>query len=220
MRVRTKKWVRPELEACPFALQDAFVNRGKWHSLYKDPQKPLWLELGCGKGGFISQIAPDNMDKNFLAIDLISEMLGQAKCKLEAAYEEKGLQPDNIYICSWDIERIEQLLAPGDTVERIFINFCNPWPKLRHQKKRLVHTRQLNHYRTFLAKEGIIEFKTDDDQMFEDSLTYFAEAGFEILRISYDLHSETDIKNYQTEHERMFAAEGIKIKYLMAKAVE
>jgi len=218
MRVRTKKWVRPELEACPFALQDAYEHRGEWHSLYKNQDAPLWLELGCGKGGFISQIAPQNPDINFLAIDLISEMLGQAKRKLETAYEAAGLTPDNIYICSWDIERIEALLAPNDTVDRIFINFCNPWPKPRHQKKRLVHTRQLNHYRTFLAKNGIIEFKTDDDCLFADSLTYFKEANFELLRVSYDLHSESDITNYRTEHEEMFAREGIKIKYLMAKA--
>lgn len=215
MRVRTKKWVRPELEESYFVLQNAYENRGKWHSLYKDPSAPLWLELGCGKGGFISQIAPQNPSVNFLAIDLISEMLGQAKRKVEAAYGQHPVK--NLLLCSWDIERIESLLAPQDQVERIFINFCNPWPKPRHHKKRLVHTRQLLHYKTFLQAGGLVYFKTDDDAMFADSLTYFKEAGYEIVQCIDDLHSHPEVVNYPTEHELMFAQKGIKIKYVVAK---
>ena len=107
--------------------------------------------------------------------------------------------------------------APDDRVERIYINFCNPWPKPRHQKRRLTHTRQLLQYRTFLIDGGEIWFRTDDDGLFEDSHTYFAQAGFEILEESWDLPPGTRPECPETEHERMFRDEGIPIKFLIAR---
>ena len=108
-----------------------------------------------------------------------------------------------------------------DNIERIYINFCNPWPKGKHRKKRLTHTRQLEKYKEFLSVNGKIYFKTDDDGLFESSLTYFKESGFEIEKITYDLHKE-DIfegKNIETEHEKMFSEQGIKIKALIPRKI-
>ena len=116
------------------------------------------------------------------------------------------------------IERINLILEKADKVERIYINFCNPWPKGKHRKKRLTHSRQLEKYKEFLKPESEIYFKTDDDSLFESSLIYFKESGFEILKKTYDLHSEPIFeKNIETEHEKMFSEQGIKIKALIAK---
>ena len=99
------------------------------------------------------------------------------------------------------------------------INFCNPWPKGKHRKKRLTHTRQLEKYKQFLQKNGEIYFKTDDDDLFESSIHYFKESGFEIEKVTKDLHSEDifDGRNIETEHEKMFSEQGVKIKALIAK---
>ena len=107
-----------------------------------------------------------------------------------------------------------------DEIERIYINFCNPWPKGKHRKKRLTHTRQLEKYKQFLVPNGEIYFKTDDDDLFNSSLIYFEESGFEILNKTYDLHNEPIFEhNIETEHEKMFSEQGIKIKALIAKKI-
>ncbi len=112
------------------------------------------------------------------------------------------------------------MLGKEDYAERIYINFCNPWPRGKHKKRRLTHTRQLIQYRDFLVDGGEIHFKTDDDELFEESLEYFAESGFEIVYITRDLHNSGYEPNLMTEHEKMFSDEGIKIKFLIAKKVE
>ena len=105
-----------------------------------------------------------------------------------------------------------------DAVERIYINFCNPWPRPKHRKKRLTHSKQLELYKQFLVNGGEVFFKTDDDDLFRDSLKYFEESGFEIVNKTYDLHNEPIFENnIITEHEKMFSDEGIKIKALIAK---
>ena len=145
-------------------------------------------------------------------------MLGLAKRNIETEYKEKNIKPDNVIITRFDIDRILLILEENDKIERIYINFCNPWPKGKHRKKRLTHTRQLEKYKQFLVDGGEIYFKTDDDDLFASSLGYFEEAGFEILSKTYDLHKEPIFENnIETEHEKMFTDQGIKIKALTAK---
>ena len=161
------------------------------------------------------------MNINYIAIDLVDAMLGLAKRNIEEEYLNKNIEPQNVIITRFDIERILLILEAKDNIERIYINFCNPWPKGKHRKKRLTHTRQLEKYKEFLSVNGKIYFKTDDDGLFESSLTYFKESGFEIEKITYDLHKE-DIfegKNIETEHEKMFSEQGIKIKALIARKI-
>ena len=117
----------------------------------------------------------------------------------------------------FDIERIPMILDKKDKIERIYINFCNPWPKGKHRKKRLTHTRQLEKYKKFLKHGAEIWFKTDDDELFEESLEYFKESNLEIKYITYDLHSSGFEGNVTTEHEEMFTAQGIKTKFLIAE---
>ena len=145
-------------------------------------------------------------------------MLGLAKRNVEKGYNERNIEPNNILLTRFDIERIGLILDKKDNIERIYINFCNPWPKGKHRKKRLTHSRQLEKYKEFLKEGGEIFFKTDDDDLFNSSLIYFEESGFEIMKKTYDLHSDGIFeKNIETEHEKMFSEQGIKIKALIAK---
>lgn len=219
MRIRYKKWARPELEASKFYRDNPEELKGKWREEFKNLQNPLYLELGCGKGQFISKLAVQNQNINYIAIDLIDAMLGLAKRNVEEEYKANNIEPENVLLTRFDIERISLILGKEDNVGRIYINFCNPWPKGKHRKKRLTHTRQLEKYKEFLAENGEVYFKTDDDGLFESSIEYFKEAGFEIQKLTRDLHQEDifDGKNIETEHEKMFSEQGIKIKALIAK---
>lgn len=216
MRIRFKPWARPELEASKFYIDNPQDYKNKWKTLYKN-EAPFHIELGCGKGSFISKLAVKNENINYLAIDLVDAMLGLAKRNIEQTYKEENKEIDNVYLTRFDIERIFEILGKEDKVERIYINFCNPWPRGKHHKKRLTHTRQLEKYKEFLNSNGQIYFKTDDDSLFNDSLIYFKECGFEIEKYTYDLENEEDFwENIETEHEKMFKEQGIKIKALIA----
>ena len=221
MRIRYKKWARPELEASEFYEDEPEKWKGKWKEHYDDSRKPFMLELGCGKGQFISKLAVENQNINFLAIDLVDAMLGLAKRNIEQEYQNEKLEPKNVIITRFDIERINLILDKKDEVQRIYINFCNPWPKGKHRKKRLTHSKQLEKYKEFLKPNAEVYFKTDDDGLFESSLTYFEESGFEIIKNTYDLHEEPIFeKNIETEHEKMFSEQGIRIKALIARLKE
>ncbi len=217
MRIRFKPWARPELEASKFYIDNPQDYKGKWKTLYQN-KNPFHIELGCGKGSFISQLAVNNENVNYLAIDLVDAMLGLAKRNIEQIYNEKNKEINNVYLTRHDIERIFLVLDKKDKPERIYINFCNPWPRGKHHKKRLTHTRQLEKYKEILTKNGEIYFKTDDDGLFNDSLIYFKETGFEIIKLTFDLENEASFwENIETEHEKMFKEQGIKIKALIAR---
>lgn len=180
----------------------------------------MHLELGCGKGGFISKISAANQQLNYIAVDLKSEVLALAKRKIEAEYASAGIgEIKNIKLMSQNIEQIDNMLAPEDVIEKIYINFCNPWPKSPYKKKRLTHGKQLVKYKTFLKKGAQVWFKTDNDELFHESVKYFEENGFIIKYATEDLHSSGFESNVPTEHEIMFSNDGIKIKFLIAEYV-
>ena len=216
MHIRTKFWARPELEACGFFEATPIDHRGQWQKSFKKKQ-PLHMEVGCGKGAFMAELGSQNPQINYLTIDLIDAVLGMAKRNIEASYKKSNQAVNNIQLTPWDIERIDMILAPEDGVERIYINFCNPWPLRKHQKKRLTHPRQLRKYQALLKGDGEIYFKTDDDGLFEDSIAYFEESGFTIKTLIPDLHASDYQGNIETEHEKMYTAQGIKIKFLIAR---
>ena len=220
MRIRFKKWARPELEASKFYIDNPEDYKGKWRELFKNPEAPLHLELGCGKGTFMAKLATRDRNVNHIAIDVVDAMLGLAKRNIEAEFKENNMEIDNVYLTRFDIERILLIMDKKDSIDRIYINFCNPWPCGKHRKKRLTHTRQLEKYKQIISPNAEIYFKTDDDELFEASLTYFEESGFKIIKKTYDLHSENAPDNIITEHEKMFSEQGIKIKALIAKCKE
>lgn len=214
MRIRRKPWARPELAACPFHIDQPNKYLGRWNEAFPKKQ-PLHLELGCGKGIFTAEQAKRHPEYNLIAIDIKSDILGVAKRNIEELFGEQPV--DNLRLFAYDIERILEVMNEKDQFDRIFINFCNPWPKKKHKKKRLTYTRQLEHYKTFLKADGEIWFKTDDDELFEESLDYFRECGFTFTYLTRDLHNSDFTDNVITEHERMFSEQGIPIKFLIAK---
>lgn len=215
MRIRHKPWAKPEIAASPFCMDDAFALRGSWRSRFPRPQQPFYVELGCGKGGWVSEASARRPENNYLAFDIKDEMLGMAKRKIEARFRELDRSPDNVRLSILNIERISEVLSPEDGVDRIYINFCNPWPKPSHKKRRLTHPRQLVQYQSIL--HGELHFKTDDDDLFAESVIYFEDCGWEILYRTTDLHADEPDDNIRTEHEQMFTNEGKKIKFLIAK---
>ncbi len=215
MHIRRKPWARPELEACPYFYTTPTDHYGNWQKTFKKTQA-LHLELGCGRGRFIAEIASQHLTINYLAIDLIDAVLGPARRTIEATFASKNLPVDNLKLMAWNIERIDQILSPQDKVERIYINFCNPWPRRRQHKKRLTHPRQLALYKHFLKANGEIHFKTDNDGLFSDSLNYLNESGFTIKKEITDLQAWPYLENIQTEHEKMYQQQGIAIKFLIA----
>jgi tRNA (guanine-N7-)-methyltransferase len=152
MRMRRKPWARPELDSCKFFVQKPSEYKGRWKEFFGN-DKPIYMELGCGKGTFMAVHGSENPNINYIAVDIKDEVLVLAKRNIEKAYAEKKHELNNVALMSQEIALIDDMLSNEDTVDRIYINFCNPWPKDRHKKRRLTHTRQLNKYKTFLKKE-------------------------------------------------------------------
>lgn len=211
MRLRKKWWARPELEESNIFISKPADLKGKWREEFGN-NNPIHLELGCGRGGFLTENCKRYPDINHIAVDLKDEVLVYALRKV------KEVQPEltNARIVALNISFIADLFDK-DEIDKIYINFCNPWPKDRHKKRRLTHTRQLEKYKTFLRKEGEIWFKTDDDELFEESLGYFKDCNLEIKYVTYDLHNSGFEGNVVTEHEEMFTKQGIKTKFLIAE---
>lgn len=219
MRMRTKHWAAPELDACPYFYRKPEQYFGRWHSLFARRQ-PVYLELGCGKGFFLAGAAPRHPQTNYLGIDLKDAVLGPARRNIEQAFREAGRPVDNVVLTALNIEQIQFSMGPRDQVDRIYINFCNPWPRKKHQKRRLTHPRQLEHYRRILTPGGEIRFKTDDEGLYSDTVGYLESCGFQIFFRTEDLYADLPEDNVQTEHEKMFLQKGIKIKALSAKLPE
>lgn len=219
MRIRKKKWAQPELDACNFFVKNPEEYKGRWAEFFKVNQ-PIELEVGCGKGTFVAEKALRNPQVNFIAMDIKSDMLGVGRRNIVKRFEDANREVENIALVAHNVDKIFEVIGDGDKIDRIYINFCNPWPRGKHNKRRLTHPTKLELYKGFLKKGGEIHFKTDNDELFEDSLEYFKESGYELVKVVRDLHNSDIEGNIVTEHEKMFSDEGILIKYLMAKLPE
>ena len=219
MRIRKKKWAEPELAVCDFFVKNPEDNAGKWKSAFKKEQ-PLYLEIGCGKGGFAGQLALNNPDKNIIAVDIKIDMLGVGRRNIVSLFENNSKTADditNLLLVNYNVEKLDNIITAEDKIDRLYINFCNPWPRPKHNKRRLTYFKKLEMYKSFLKKDAEIRFKTDDDPLFDDSIEYFKQSGYKITYLTRDLHASDVTDNIMTEHEKMFSDEGIKIKYLIAK---
>lgn len=209
MRLRKKWWAVPEMKENPLVIFDAQNYKEKWSDEFKN-DNDIYLELGCGKGKFISEIATRNKDKNFCILDIDTNAIVYATRKI------RDLELFNVRAIPTNIEKIDEIFQ-NNSISRIFINFCNPWPKKRHHKRRLTHPNFLKKYSNILKEKGEIHFKTDDDDLFLASLEYFQENGFEILLKTSDLHNFDYKENIETEYEEKFLSLGINIKFLIAR---
>ncbi len=219
MRIRKKKWAEPELSVCDFFVKNPEENAGKWKSSFKKEQ-PVYLEIGCGKGGFAGRLALENPDKNIIAVDIKIDMLGVGRRTIVKLFEESGKTQDdisNILLVNYNVEQLNKIITHDDEIERLYINFCNPWPRAKHKKRRLTYYKKLEMYKSFLKKDAEIRFKTDDDELFDESIEYFKQSGYDIIFLTRDLHASDVNDNIETEHEKMFSQQGIKIKYLIAR---
>lgn len=209
MRLRKKWWARPKMEESPLTIVKPQEYKGNWNKEFKN-ENPIYLELGCGRGTFLCEHTKQNPNINYIGMDLKDEVIIFALQKL---VEEKLT---NARIVPINITNISDMFNENE-VSRIYINFCNPWPKDRHNKRRLTHTRFLNQYRKFLKAGSEIWFKTDDKNLFDDSQIYFKENGFSIEYITYDLHNSDFQGNIFTEYESKFTSLGMKTMFLLAK---
>jgi len=209
MRLRKKHWARPELEASPIVIIKPERLKGRWKEEFKN-NNDIHLELGCGRGGFVCQRAKLYPETNFISIDLKDEVLVYALRKVQEA------ELENVRMTPLNIAFVEELFEK-DEISRIYINFCNPWPKDRHNKRRLTHTKFLTEYKKFLKPQAEIWFKTDDTELFEASIGYFKESGFDIEFLTYDLHNSGFEDNVVTEYEAKFTGLGMKTMFLLAR---
>lgn len=198
MRMRNPKDKDEVINNCSFLITDEidFAN-----------DAPLHIEIGMGKGNFILNMALSNPDINFIGIEKYASVASIAIKKIQ----EYDLP--NLKIIINDIANLEELLK--NKVDVIYLNFSDPWPKKRHEKRRLTSPNFLDLYSKLFKEKQVIIQKTDNDDLFAYSLSSFQENGYEIEKISYDLHKE-NIPNIMTEYEEKFSKEGIKIKYLKA----
>ena len=187
-----------------------FVTRGDVQPITKDSARELHVELGTGKGDFITQIAERNPQINFIGLEV------EATCVLAAARKVREKNLSNVRLIVFDVSNIAELFAEH-TVDRLYINFCDPWPKKRHAKRRLTNVRFLELYKKILKLGGEIYFKTDNRGLFDYSLEQFAEAGLDVRDVTNDLHADEPPDNIRTEYETRFSSEGVSINFCIAR---
>ncbi len=211
MRLRGRKDVREWLqEQTDLVVLDPKPHRGKWQSFFGNG-KPIYVELGMGKGNFITEMSLRHPGINFIGVDLYDVLIGRAADLYYSMLEEVGNKPSNLALLRMNIEALEEAFAENE-IERIYLNFSDPWPKTRHAGRRLTHPRFLQKYLRLLNENGEIHFKTDSTLLFEFSLNAFADMELCLRNISLDLHKDGQPEwNVMTEYESKFVARGMNI---------
>ena len=208
MRMRRKKNLGPRMEACAaWQIRDPEALRGSWRSLMPDA-KELRVELGCGKGRFTCETAKAEPEVLFIAVERVPDAMVMA---MERA---RDMDLHNVFFVDADAANLPAYFAEGE-VDRLYINFCDPWPTKRHAKRRLTHRNFLLLYRKVLKEVGEIHFKTDNLPLFQFSLPEFQAAGFRTEEVTYDLHGQ-GVQGIMTDYEAKFHALGTKINRCVA----
>lgn len=202
MRLRKKPWIAEAIKDLAGVIVEPRPGGG-WQDEF-GRAAPLHVELGTGKGRFLSELASREPGMNFIGFEAQRDILFYAA--QEVAERELG----NVRLLHFDVAGIVDIFAPGE-VSRLYINFCDPWPKKRHAKRRLTHRLFLDRYRVILAAGGTLHFKTDNADLFAFSLDEFAAAGLMVPAVTFDLHAERPTDNIMTEYEAKFSALGTKI---------
>ena len=211
MRLRNIKGSKEVIAASPYVVQNPEDYKGKWSELFHN-NHPLHIEIGMGKGQFIHTLASENPDINYIGIEMYSSVLYRALEKQTA--EEKP----NLYFLRFDAKYLADIFAEHE-VDRIYLNFSDPWPKERHAKRRLTSRQFFERYDKILAGNGVVEFKTDTDDLFAFSMEEVAEAGWTLDAHTFDLHHDPVLNegNVMTEYEEKFSSLGHPIHKLIAR---
>ena len=208
MRQRNIKNLQEKLEQnSGFLVREPETVKGRWAELFGN-DNPIYLELGCGKGKFISRMAQDKPDRNYIAIE------GQSNVALRALEKAQEGRLANLRIFIDYVHDLQDYFTEGE-LDGIYLNFSDPWPKARHAKRRLTHRNRLENYREVLSDEGTVEFKTDNDGLFDFTMEELEEGGFEILQQTRDLHkSGFSAAEITTEYEERFKDAGKNINFV------
>ena len=214
MRLRNIPGADAAITESVYCIKSPETHKGHWQEIFPS-QQPLHIEIGMGKGQFILNMAKAHPEINFIGIERYSSVLLRA---LEKYDTEEFENLENIRFICMDAREIEAVFAPAE-VDKIFLNFSDPWPKARHAKRRLTSTEFLARYEKVLVENGRVEFKTDNTELFNFSLEQVKEAGWELLAYTYDLHHQEEMNkgNIMTEYEQKFSEKGNPINKLIAQ---
>ena len=213
MRIRNNPNAKEEIENFDRYLG----SKEDLENVLKKSDKKICLEIGMGKGDFITNMALNNKDSIFIGVELCMPVLALAIKKLGRFEEEKGVKIDNLYLMSFDAANIDEMFS-NFKIDKLYLNFSDPWPKKKHAKRRLTYKTFLEKYDKIMKDDTIVEFKTDNRKLFEFSLASIANYGFEFLNVYLDLHSE-DIPNVVTEYEEKFSKFGPIYKLVFKRKV-
>ena len=203
MRLRHIPGAEQMIEENPHVVHEAKEKKGTWQQIFGNDH-PIRIEVGMGKGQFILEQASRNPDVNFVGIEKYSTVL------LKAIRKREQMELSNVYFLCEDARELAEIFGPGE-VERIYLNFSDPWPKDRHAKRRLTSHEFLARYEKILKKDGTLEFKTDNKDLFDYSLEEMKNAeGWELTAFTYDLHHDVVLSegNVMTEYEEKFSSIG------------
>lgn len=199
-----------------FAITEPNIYKGKWNEVF-DNSNPIHIEVGMGKGRFIMQMAEIHPDINYIGIEMYSSVLLRAVEKAERLKEEEKA-PDNFRFIRMDARNLSDVFEKGE-VDRIYLNFSDPWPKDRHSKRRLTSVEFLRRYEQILLPGSSVEFKTDNRGLFDFSLEEAKRADWETVAFTYDLHNDEGLNkgNVMTEYEEKFSLLGTAINKMIIK---
>ncbi len=209
MRIRRKPNLIPRMERCAHVqIEDPAALKGEWLNAISGYSE-LWIELGCGKGRFTADTAEQNSDILLVAIEKVADAM---IIGMERAYD-RGIE--NVRFIDADVLALPVIFAQGE-VDRIFLNFSDPWPKNRDAKHRLTSPDFLALYENVLKPEGEIHFKTDNVPLFEYSVDTLIREGWTLSEVTHDLHAN-GVVGVMTDYEAKFHEQGVKINRLVAK---
>lgn len=208
MRIRNIKNKDKILEKSNYVIKNPLKYKGAWEKYFKN-KNPIYLEIGTGKCKFIYEMAKKNPDINFIGIERIDTVLAYGVRELEKL-EILG----NLVLINYDANNIDSLF--NKEIDMVFLNFSDPWPKKRHEKRRLTSFSFLKKYDIIFSSDRKIMFKTDNKELFEYSIISLTTYGYKIVDISLDLHKDKDFDNVMTEYEKKFSSKGDKIYMLKA----
>lgn len=212
MRLRNIPGSKEAIAQSVHVIQNPEENKGNWKKVFGN-QNPVRIEVGMGKGRFIMDMARLNPEYNYIGIEMYDSVLLRAVQKLEQSDENLP----NLYFIRMDARNLPEVFGKEE-VDRIYLNFSDPWPKDRHAKRRLTSRQFLERYDQILTKEGQVEFKTDNRPLFEFSLEEIEATGWKLLAHTFDLHHDEDMikANVMTEYEEKFSSAGNPIHKLIA----
>lgn len=201
MRLRHKPWAADYIkENKDIVVLDPFKQKGNWQDVFPTKQ-PIVLEIGTGKGQFISNMAKKNPNRNFIGMERAESII------VTAIQKVKDSEVNNAHLIHENAKDLREMFDENE-IDMLYLNFSDPWPKTRHEKRRLTYRTFLEQYQTILNDQGEVILKTDNRQFFEYSLVSFSQYGMKLEEVTLDLHALQDESNVMTEYEEKFSSKG------------